>query len=220
MKFGPLFIALCLLAIGCKKGPVTKLTAAPPAQLPGGWTLHEVAEDGFSIAAPEHFRTDPGLDVEMVAPSAAQSYGIEPMNDSAIQTMETLKNGRDPVAEARAKGFALVLYDRNTRVIPGEERTKIQIKKEVTGGSTLKDAADELKRSLGTVKSRETLPMPFGNVEEMVSETTTTGGDQVREIYYVIVNDTDVYRIRMNATNQPGAFDSTAREIVATFRDK
>ena len=202
---------------GCKKGPQTVLAKAPPPTIPAGWTVHDVADGGFTIAAPDNFKTDPGLGMEIVAPTAAESYGFADTERSSELADES-EPGKLSEAQ-KAKGYVLILYDRSTRPIPGEERTKIEIKKESSSG-TLKETADEVARTLGSGAQRRTVKMPYGDVEEIIVQSRTVGGDEEKEIFYIICNGDDMFKIRMNSTNSPAAFDTIAIPVVETFRLK
>lgn len=200
--------AAMLLSGGCKPAVTTKLKHGQTWAEQPGWRNHDTRY-GFSIAAPNDwgYRPVSGIDMSMLS-------GGMPRTDQPDQP--------DPQMEELdlKKGIQLTLYDRAEKPVAGETMTRLYVKKEDTGGTTLVEAAKDVQGRLGKEAKMTAIDTPIGPAAEFKWSNTMSTGDVVYHIEYVVVDDKDLYRIVFEATNNAGPIESAGPPVAQTFRVK
>jgi hypothetical protein len=214
--------ALCLaLAIaGCGGPEAPRLAQAGPAQIPSGFTLNENKKYGVSFAAPPNYRVgEPplmGMGSEMPA-------GMTDPNNPLGQMMEGMEQESkeaelEEEAEREGRGIIIRLNNWDVKPIPGEARPHISLKKRDNEYSSLDEAVSAMKKGRPGDVTVEKVQLPIGPAVRMVTQFKSRGGDEVKEIDYIVLDGKDAYYLHFNATNNAAEIDRMSAEVAPTLR--
>jgi len=220
-----LALPLAVMLIGCSKVENPALKSLPNASIPQGWKYF-IGEGGFTLAAPANWTTDPnaymlstmGLDDEPSVPPENLGPGMKAL---AEQTEKNLNEEKARLDEKhKEQGIGLMLYDKGTRPIPGEERTRIYVRVRDAKGA-LTEEANDVKKGMSDGKNaveEKTVTLPIGTAVALRGNVTTVGGDVVTDIIYVLVSKDKTYLINFTSTNSSERISSVSNPIMQTFR--
>lgn len=206
------FLPLLLLA-GCSSGPATELNAAAePPVLEPGWTTYDVTSFGFKIAAPQAFKPtkpssmstgatyDPDAPTPDAPPPQAETVYISP-KDSQID-----------------KGIVMVLYDQNSRALPGEPTPRLYVQHEEVKAANLDAAADELRsKEKGIVQERR-VALPIGPAHYFKAQRKNMGGDTITNMIYIVANKKRLYHFVWETSNPPESMEPYLEGMMNSLR--
>lgn len=214
------------ILFGCSKVENPSMKVLPPAKLDAGWKYYTVSAEGYSVAAPGGWTDDPnaymGVGMEMEGMPQIPAEQLGPGMKSLAE--ETEKNNKEEARqldeEYQKAGISLVLWDKQVRPIPGEERTRFYVKARDANGS-LADEAKEMKQGLSdgkTTVEQKHVELPIGPAEAFMANTQNQGGDTVTNIVYVMVSGAKAYIVRFISTNSPERITTISNPVMQTFR--
>ncbi|RYG35184.1 hypothetical protein EON81_13480 [bacterium] len=217
MRFVPVAVVAALLVAGCEKGE--KLTVAPAAVLPEGWTLVASSADGVSVGVPSGWRQ--GVPKMFDLPSL--DGGDSSQNPEVQQMMEQFEK-TDQQEEAnslerlRSKGILCHCIN-GSKPIVGETPTRFYISVEKPGGAlSLKSAVALEKRKIMGAGDGTPVQLANGNGWRLASTSKTRGGDDFTKIVYILVHEDRKYTLRFTSTNDPVSIEGIEKAVAETWR--
>jgi hypothetical protein len=238
MKRLSLFL-LVFAAIGCgDSGPKVRLTEAAPAAVPAGWKSLASADATVSIAVPTDWKmwTDASEMMSSLGGSLGEVMGTPPPTnptDTAAGMGDTAANladqfNKDLAAQEKeemerwaAEGILIKAKD-SSRAVAGETPTSVVIKKaEAKGNPTMEQALETAASAFvaGDIK-KEIIDLPIGKAAMASSSYETRGGDQVKEVIYILLDNGQEYKIRFITVNTGVPIFERAKEMMETLRIK
>lgn len=224
-------VCLCsiLMIVGCKKVENPVLKSVAPEKLEAGWSYHDVAESGFSIAAPADWTENPNESMFPGGVVEVEGGGQVPMDKlpPGVQELgkEIEKHDKETEAAFREKlkenGVSIMLFFKGARSIPGEERTRFYVKVRPSEGTLAEEAAATKAGLHGseTIEQKH-VELPVGPAEAFKASRKTQGGDEVTEIIYLMVSGDKTYVTRFVTSNSAERITSISNPIMQTFRVK
>ncbi|RYG44796.1 hypothetical protein EON79_14150 [bacterium] len=220
MRFVPLLAVAALLLTGCAKS--TKLTQAPPATLPEGWTLINSSADGVSVGAPPGWRQgvpklfDTSSLLGNIEGDAGQNPNVQGFVDDLKKADE--QDEAKKLEELRAKGILCHCVN-GSRPVIGEQPTRFYVTVEQPGGILALDSAvtTEKKKFLGDVDGKE-VQLANGKAWRLANTMKTRGGDDLTKIVYVLVHEDRKYTLRFTSTNDPVSIEQIEKQVAETLR--
>ncbi|MCW5946077.1 MAG: hypothetical protein KIT74_03520 [Fimbriimonadales bacterium] len=203
MKWSAAFLTL-VAVFGCGPSEVTLLHSAPPPEPPSGWRVH--VGDGFYFFAADNWMI-PAEHSELNDPDA-----IGNISNPAVG------HGMAKPIEASTVGASVFIVDTTSRATIAESRTQLVVKKETGRRTNLKIESDRLRDKVPEILSESPLDLPIGPAHEFVTLKRNVMGDQIHEIYVVLVNERDVYTFRFTSTGSSVPIEQAARPILETLR--
>jgi hypothetical protein len=219
------FLVAVLTVAGCAKPVKSDLISAPVPALQSGWTQRDT-RGALTLAAPSdwilsrnHVSTL-GLSVQDLQGSLAtanQNATSDSQSPAAAPAAPPDTVDDSDLENQNSKSEVLVLYSKNVKPIPGEEMTRMYVKKVSVSGT-----ADAMaKHFAGDMNGTATkISLPIGSAQTWKGDTTTRGGDVISDIGYLIVNGDEAYEFVFETSNHEGNIDQVADSIMQTVRLK
>jgi hypothetical protein len=176
---------------------------APP-DVPEGWHVH--VGDGFYFFATDNWKI-PAEVSDFDDPDALRN-----LSNPAVS------HGMSKPVEASRAGASVFIVDTSSRQTIGEARTQLVVKKERGGKTNIGIEVEALRKEVPAIVSESPLELPVGPAHEFVTLRKTIGGDEIHEIWIVLVDERDVYTFRFTATGTNVPLMQIARPALQTFR--
>jgi hypothetical protein len=218
-------VALAVVALGistgCKKGPVLHVKDPGIVKLPSGWKLAESPDKTVSIGVAPGWGKGMA-DSLSVADLTGMAGGELPTHVAQEQERALDEQYNEEVAAAEKKdGIIISVVDRQTRPIPGEQRTRYVVKRrEMDAGVTLEQAADAVKTDLAGKEAPKKVTLPIGPAIRYDAAANQRDGSTVTKIMYVVVDGANAYTVTFTTQGAPTAISSIAEPVMQTLRIK
>lgn len=215
------FITLVSIVVfGCNKGPVPIVKDPGPAQLPPGWTLAESSDKTVSMGIASGWRRGGAKSSNMME-LGTSGMGTEGMPQNFADQINKEQQADDAAvaAELEKKGIIISCID-SSRPIPGEERTRYNVKREKKGPMKLEDAAEEAKGDLIGEGKPTPVDLPIGKAIRYDATEERKDGGVVTKIVYIVCNGEDVYTISFVTESNASVIQQIAEPVIQTLRIK
>ena len=218
------FLILPLLIVvfsGCKHGPLVVTKDPGPAQLPQGATLAESSDRTASLVVPNGWRR--GGPDSLSAPSLGDmmgSMGGSGSSDLQNGIASSEQAGDAQMAADLEKKGVLIWINDSSKPIPGEERTHFSVKLLKGERKTLEEAVEDAKGDLINEAPPTYVELPIGKVGRLQAKNTKIDGGELNQVLYLIVNGSDVYKIRFATQNGDTVIPQVEDQVMQSLRIK
>ena len=182
-------------------------TDVPAFEGAAGWHAYE--QTGFSLWVPDSWK----LPDEEDAP-AGMSFG-ELQNLGSVGAAYEVSQ----VGDQLPGDFVMQIVDKTQKPIPGEPVTGLTVSHlHIPGGSTLKNRAEVIAKELMGEETFD-LSLPCGPAKKIQIKQKMITGDEVYRMWFIIVNETDIYAFLFEQTGGQGmVLKQNADNIMQTLR--
>ena len=198
-----LLSALLVVALsGCKGAPATHVKAASEPTLPSGWKAVTSDDGRVSLAVAEGWRS--GVDAMVESP--AEMGGMMPGEGSDNPNIQALAQGmaemdadaqRKEMEALKARGIVVHIIAPGVKPIPGEARTRYQVKTvHADANVTLAEATERTKEDMGTGTTQSPATLPIGPATRFVAHRTLKDGGIYDAVAYVVVDGPDTFVLK------------------------